>query len=86
MTSGGPIGWHRSQCRRRWRGVQNGRRRNPGRGGRFPPTSATVREIDSAVFRVEGDRIVEHWIQIDWAGLSAQLRAARAKWLLSFRA
>ncbi|MFV0287682.1 MAG: ester cyclase [Demequina sp.] len=39
------------------------------------PTGRPVTEIASAVYRVEGGKIVEYWIQIDRAGLAAQLGA-----------
>ena len=39
----------------------------------FPPTGRDVTELASAVFRVVDGRIVEYWVQIDRAGLTAQL-------------
>jgi hypothetical protein len=43
----------------------------------FAPTGAPLVEIASAVYRVEAGRIAEYWIQIDRAGLRAQLEANR---------
>lgn len=40
----------------------------------FPPTGQTVIEIASAVYRIENDRIVEYWIQIDREGIRLQLQ------------
>ncbi len=40
----------------------------------FAPTGLTVVEFASAVYRVEGGRIAEYWIQVDRAGVEAQLR------------
>lgn len=53
----------------RWR--QSGRHLAAYEG--FQPTGLPVVEIASAVYRVENDRIVEYWIQIDRAGIEAQL-------------
>ncbi|WP_200811102.1 ester cyclase [Demequina sp. NBRC 110057] len=39
------------------------------------PTGRPVTEVASAVYRVEDGFIVEYWIQIDRAGLAAQLGA-----------
>lgn len=39
----------------------------------YPPTGKTIIEIASAVYRVEQERIVEYWIQIDREGIRAQL-------------
>ena len=39
----------------------------------FPPTNKPLLERASAVYRVQEGRIVEYWIQIDRAGLRAQL-------------
>ena len=41
------------------------------------PTGAPLTEISSAVYRVEGGRIVEYWIQTDRKGLELQLARAR---------
>ncbi|NES26134.1 ester cyclase [Micromonospora terminaliae] len=38
------------------------------------PTGRTVRQINSVVYNVEDGLITEYWIQIDRAGLLAQLR------------
>lgn len=38
-----------------------------------PPTGKRLIQLTSAVYRVVDGRIVEYWIQIDRAGLSAQL-------------
>ncbi|MFJ7183344.1 ester cyclase [Lysinibacillus xylanilyticus] len=38
----------------------------------FQPTSLTVIEIASAVYRIEEEKIVEYWIQIDRAGIEKQ--------------
>ncbi|MCY9696988.1 ester cyclase [Paenibacillus alginolyticus] len=40
----------------------------------FPPTGQTVIEIASAVYRIENERIVEYWIQIDREGIRLQLQ------------
>lgn len=39
----------------------------------FQPTGLQIIELASAVYRVEGGKIVEYWIQIDRAGITAQL-------------
>ncbi|WP_369902231.1 ester cyclase [Bacillus manliponensis] len=39
----------------------------------FEPTGLPVIELASAVYRVEDGKIVEYWIQIDRAGITAQL-------------
>jgi predicted ester cyclase len=39
----------------------------------FPPTGKPIIEIASAVYRVEHEKIVEYWIQIDREGIRAQL-------------
>ncbi|MEW9698775.1 ester cyclase [Paenibacillus sp. SI8] len=39
----------------------------------FAPTGKTIVEIASAVYRVDQGKIVEYWIQIDRAGIRAQL-------------
>ncbi|NOU94423.1 ester cyclase [Paenibacillus sp. LMG 31456] len=39
----------------------------------FSPTSKPIVEIASAVYRVENDKIVEYWIQIDREGIRVQL-------------
>lgn len=39
----------------------------------YPPTGKTIIEIASAVYRVENERIVEYWIQIDREGIRVQL-------------
>ncbi|WBB70054.1 ester cyclase [Micromonospora sp. WMMD812] len=38
------------------------------------PTGRTVRQINSVVYQVEDGLITEYWMQIDRAGLLAQLR------------
>jgi predicted ester cyclase len=43
-----------------------------------PPTGAQIIEVASAVYRVEGDRIVEYWIQLDRQGLAIQIEQALA--------
>lgn len=40
----------------------------------FPPTGQTVIEIASAVYRIENERIVEYWIQIDREGIRLQFQ------------
>lgn len=40
----------------------------------FQPTSLPVIEIASAVYRIEEEKIVEYWIQIDRAGIEKQLK------------
>ena len=42
----------------------------------FAPSGRTVVELASAVYRVEEGRIVEYWIQVDRAGMRAQLERA----------
>jgi predicted ester cyclase len=37
------------------------------------PTGRRVVQIASCVYRVQGAKIVEYWMQIDRAGLAAQL-------------
>ncbi|QKE72029.1 SnoaL-like domain-containing protein [Arthrobacter citreus] len=39
----------------------------------FRPTNKPVYEIASAVYRVENEKIVEYWIQIDREGIRIQL-------------
>nr|WP_310225196.1 ester cyclase [Paenibacillus qinlingensis] len=39
----------------------------------YAPTGHTIIEIASAVYRVENERIVEYWIQIDREGIRRQL-------------
>ena len=43
-----------------------------------PPTGLPVVEVGSAVYRVARGRIEEYWVQVDRAGLVAQLEEARA--------
>ena len=43
------------------------------------PTGARLVEVSSAVYRVEGGRIVEYWIQTDRKGLEIQLEKARSE-------
>lgn len=45
----------------------------------FAPTGLPVIEVASAVYRVEQGRIAEYWIQIDRAGIRAQLERAAAR-------
>ena len=40
------------------------------------PTGRPLTTVASAVYRVQGDRIAEYWIQQEEAGLAAQLRSA----------
>ncbi|MZQ87288.1 ester cyclase [Paenibacillus sp. 5J-6] len=40
----------------------------------FAPTGKTIVEIASAVYRIENERIVEYWIQIDREGIRLQLQ------------
>ncbi|MEC0229058.1 ester cyclase [Paenibacillus alba] len=40
----------------------------------FAPTGKTIIEIASAVYRLENERIVEYWIQIDREGIRLQLQ------------
>jgi predicted ester cyclase len=56
----------------RWR--QTGRHLGSIRGE--APTAKTLVDISSAVYRVEGGRIVEYWIQTDRKGLDLQLAKA----------
>jgi predicted ester cyclase len=44
--------------------------------GRHAPTGRAVRQINSIVYHVENALITEYWIQIDRAGLAAQLAEA----------
>lgn len=53
----------------RWR--QEGRHVGP--VGPYAPTGHTIVQRSSAVYRVEQGRITEYWIQLDRAGLEAQL-------------
>jgi predicted ester cyclase len=39
----------------------------------FPPTGLEITELASAVYRVENGKIAEYWIQVDRAGVRAQL-------------
>lgn len=41
------------------------------------PTGRPLRQIASAVYRIEAGRIAEYWIQVDRQGLEAQLESAR---------
>jgi predicted ester cyclase len=41
--------------------------------GRHVRTGRVVRQINSVVYHVEGGLITEYWVQIDRAGLDAQL-------------
>jgi len=41
-----------------------------------PPTGSPLVEVGSAVYRVSSGRIVEYWVQLDRAGLTAQLERA----------
>ncbi|MEV6345637.1 ester cyclase [Actinoplanes sp. NPDC051851] len=41
--------------------------------GHHAPTGRTVRQINSVVYQVENGRITRYWMQIDRAGLTAQL-------------
>jgi predicted ester cyclase len=43
-----------------------------------PPTGAPLTQLTSAVYRVADGRITEYWIQIDRAGLDAQLHSGGA--------
>lgn len=43
------------------------------------PTGAALVEVSSAVYRVEGGRIVEYWIQTDRRGLEIQIEQALGK-------
>ena len=42
----------------------------------FAPSGRKLVELASAVYRVEEGRIVEYWIQVDRAGMRAQLERA----------
>jgi predicted ester cyclase len=44
----------------------------------YPPTGLPLVEVGSAVYRVASGRIVEYWVQLDRAGLTAQLERAVA--------
>ncbi|HEV8190162.1 MAG TPA: ester cyclase [Ktedonobacterales bacterium] len=39
----------------------------------FPRTERPIDEVASAVYRIEDDRVVEYWIQVDRYGLRLQL-------------
>lgn len=39
----------------------------------YSPTNKPVVEIASAVYRVENEKIVEYWIQVDREGIRIQL-------------
>ncbi|WP_268247159.1 ester cyclase [Micromonospora fulviviridis] len=52
--------------------AQVGRHLQPVDG--IAPTGWTVRQINSVVYHVEDGLIMEYWMQIDRAGLLAQLR------------
>ncbi|MEU4681102.1 ester cyclase [Micromonospora sp. NPDC023737] len=52
--------------------AQVGRHLEPVHG--IAPTGRTVRQINSVVYHVEDGLITEYWMQIDRAGLLAQLR------------
>jgi predicted ester cyclase len=52
----------------RW--IQHGRHHGVVDGR--PPTGKRLTQLTSAVYRVVDESIVEYWIQIDRAGLSAQ--------------
>jgi len=41
--------------------------------GRHAPTGRTVRQTNAVVYHVEDARITQYWMQIDRAGLAAQL-------------
>jgi predicted ester cyclase len=45
----------------------------------FAPTRKPIVEVASAVYRVRDGKIVEYWIQIDRAGLRAQLERNQAR-------
>lgn len=53
----------------RWR--QHGRHLGDVDG--YPPTGRPLVEVGSAVYRVADGRIAEYWVQLDRAGLLAQL-------------
>ena len=42
----------------------------------YAPTGLPLVEVGSAVYRVASGRIVEYWVQLDRAGLTAQLERA----------
>ena len=49
--------------------------------GAFAGIDATGRQVSAGlmiIYRVKGDRIVEHWMQFDGAALVAQLTEAQA--------
>jgi predicted ester cyclase len=58
----------------RWR--QSGRHLGDIDG--YPPTGLPLVEVGSAVYRVARGRIEEYWVQLDRAGLRAQLEEAKA--------
>ena len=45
----------------------------------YAPTGLPLVEVGSAVYRVASGRIVEYWVQLDRAGLTAQLQRAVAR-------
>lgn len=45
----------------------------------FPPTGLVIQELASAVYRVFDGKIAEYWIQVDRAGLRAQLERDSVK-------
>ncbi|ENQ3107791.1 ester cyclase [Bacillus cereus] len=45
----------------------------------YQPTRLPIIELASAVYRVEGGKIVEYWIQIDRTGITAQLERNKKK-------
>ncbi|PAQ14228.1 polyketide cyclase [Bacillaceae bacterium SAOS 7] len=45
----------------------------------FQPTGLPIIQLASAVYRVEDGKITEYWIQIDRAGIQAQLEANQEK-------
>ncbi|OZI10304.1 hypothetical protein CEW92_17560 [Bacillaceae bacterium SAS-127] len=46
-----------------------------GQINRFQPTGLPIIQLASAVYRVKNGKITEYWIQIDRAGIQAQLEA-----------
>ncbi|PWU48040.1 polyketide cyclase [Micromonospora globispora] len=44
--------------------------------GRHAPTGRTVRQVNAIVYHIEDGRITQYWMQIDRAGLAAQLAEA----------
>ncbi|EUJ43347.1 ester cyclase [Listeria riparia] len=40
----------------------------------YEPTGLPIIEIASAVYRIQNEKIVEYWIQIDRAGIETQLK------------